>query len=123
TEPAPSGTPDAVARATAHSSNGRTSDSRNPTLPSTKIASTPSASNTRRTARTAETRVVFSGLYGITPPKNAITRFLNPRLKSASLGPNQVIRGRAGTTDVTIMGYQPEWWVNARRKGAAGHWS
>ena len=62
------GTPLAAANATAPSSNGSSSASRNPTVPSAKMPSTPPAAKTRRTARTAEVSVVFSGLYGITPP-------------------------------------------------------
>ena len=56
------GTPLAAANATAPSSNGRRSVSRKPTVPSAKIPSTPPEAKTRRTARTAEVRVVFSGL-------------------------------------------------------------
>ena len=46
----------------------------------------------------------------MTPPKNAINRFLKPRLKSASRGPNQVIRGSTGATDMTSSGSTPLWW-------------
>ena len=56
------GTPEETAKAAAPSSNGRSSLSRKPMRPSAKMPSTPSASKTRRTARTADVRVVFSGL-------------------------------------------------------------
>jgi hypothetical protein len=45
------------------------------------------------------------------PPKKAMTRFLNPRPKSASRGPNQVIRGSSGVTAMTSRGSQPLWWL------------
>jgi hypothetical protein len=85
------------------------------------MPSTPFASKTRRTARTAEVSVVFSGLYGIMPPKKAMTRFLKPWLKSASFGPNQVMRGSIGTTDKTSIGSNPLWWLTTSWKGGAGH--
>jgi hypothetical protein len=56
------GTPLAAAKAIAPSSNGSSSVSRKPTVPSAKIPSTPPVAKTLRTARTAEVRVVFSGL-------------------------------------------------------------
>ena len=117
------GTPEVTAKAAAPSSNGSSSVSRKPMRPSAKMPSTPSASKTRRTARTAEVSVVLAGLYGIMPPTKAITRFLKPRLKSASFGPNQVMRGSIGTTAITSIGSKPLWWFATSWKGGAGQCS
>jgi hypothetical protein len=117
------GTPDAAAKAAAPSSKSSSSVSRKPMRPSAKIPRTPPDAKTRRTARTALVRVVFSGLYGIIPPKNAMIPFLKPRLKSASFGPNQVIRGSRGTTAMTIIGSKPLWWLETSWNGGAGQCS
>ena len=117
------GTPDDAAKAAAPSSNSSSSASRKPMRPSAKMPSTPSASKTRRTARTALVRVVLSGLYGITPPKKAITRFLKPRLKSASFGPNQVMRGSSGTAAGHESGSKPLWWLATSWNGGSGQCS
>ena len=50
-------------------------------------------------------------------------RFFVPFVKSTSLGPNQVIRGRSGLMAPMNMGSQPEWWLETSWNGAAGHFS
>ena len=56
----------------------------------------------------------------MTPPKNASRRFLKPRLKSASRGPNQVMRGSSGVTATTNIGSKPLWWFATSWNGGAG---
>jgi hypothetical protein len=50
-----------------------------------------------------------------------MNRFLNPRLKSVSRGPNQVIRGSSGVAAMTSIGSNPLWWFTTSWNGGVGH--
>ena len=71
------------------------------------MPSTPPASKTRRTARAAPVNELVAGSNGMAQPKKLITRLRKPRVRSASFGPNQVMRGASGETAITSSGSQP----------------
>ena len=53
-------------------------------------------------------------------PKKSITLFRKPLVRSASFGPNHVMRGASGATAVTSNGSHPLWWFRTRQYGASG---
>ena len=109
------GTFDAVAKMTAPSLNGSSSVSQKPTWPSAKMPSTPSAWKTRRTEWATAVNELAAGSNGMAAPKKSITLFRKPLVRSASFGPNQVMRGASGATAVTSSGSHPLWWFRTRQ--------